>query len=73
MEKLSNYQEVKTMLRSHAEYVKVQFRNDKPAIRQSINDYADSIGRDYNLSEYRLILPLDLLLVLPKLQKVQLR
>jgi hypothetical protein len=47
------YQQAKSMLRSHAEYVKVQFRNDKPAIRQSINDYTDSICKDYNLTEYQ--------------------
>jgi hypothetical protein len=51
--KNSNYQTAKSMLRSHAEYVKVQFRNDKPAIRQSINDYTDSICKDYNLTEYQ--------------------
>lgn len=49
----TKYQMAKTMLRSHAEYTKVQFRNDKPAIRQSINDYTDGICRDFNLSEYQ--------------------
>lgn len=48
---MTNYKTTKTLLRSHAEFVKVQFRNDKPAIRQSINDYADMIGRDYDLSD----------------------
>ena len=47
-----NYQTAKTMLRAHAEYVKAQFRGDKPAIRQSINDYLDSVCRDFRLSEY---------------------
>lgn len=49
---MTHYQTAKSMLRAHAEYVNVQFRNDKPTIRQSINDYADSISRDYNLSDY---------------------
>jgi hypothetical protein len=49
----SNYQQAKQMLRSHAEYVKVQFGTDKPAIRQSINDYTDAICRDFNLTEYQ--------------------
>lgn len=47
------YQNAKNMLRSHAEYVKVQYRGDKPAIRQSINDYTDSICKDFNLTEYQ--------------------
>ena len=50
---MTNYQITKSMLRSHAEYVKVQYRGDKPAIRQSINDYTDMISKDYNLSDYQ--------------------
>ena len=50
---MTNYKQAKDKLRSHSEYVKVQFRGDKPAIRQSINDYADSIGREYDLSDYQ--------------------
>jgi len=50
---MTNYQTVKTMLRAHAEYVSVQFRGDKPAIRQSINDYADMICKDFGLSDYQ--------------------
>jgi len=49
---MTHYQTAKSMLRAHAEYVTVQYRNDKPAIRQSINDYVDSISRDYGLSDY---------------------
>jgi len=48
----TNYQQAKSMLRAHAEFVNVQFRGDKPAIRQSINDYADAICKDFDLSEY---------------------
>jgi len=51
---MTQYQTAKSMLRSHAEYVKVQFRGDKPAIRQSINDYTDSICKDMQLSEYHI-------------------
>jgi hypothetical protein len=50
---MSDYQEAKDKLRSHAEYVKVLHRGDNPAIRQSINDYEDSISREYNLSEHK--------------------
>ena len=49
---MTTYQNAKSMLRSHAENVKIQYRGDKPAIRQSINDYTDSICKDFNLSEY---------------------
>jgi len=49
---MTTYQNAKNMLRSHAEYVKVQYRGDNPAIRQSINDYTDSICKDFNLTEY---------------------
>ena len=50
---MTKYQETKTMLRSYAEYVSVQFKGDAPAIRQSINDYTDSICKDYDLSDYQ--------------------
>ena len=50
--KKTNYQSAKSMLRAHAEFVSVQFRGDKPAIRQSINDYTDEICKDFDLSEY---------------------
>ena len=51
---MSNYQEAKSLLRSHAEYVSVLLRGDKPGIRQSINDYADAIGRDSKLTEHEM-------------------
>jgi len=50
---MTNYKIAKDKTRSHAEYVKVQFRGDLPEIRQNINDYADSIGRDYDLNDYQ--------------------
>lgn len=50
---MTTYQNAKSMLRSYAEYVNVQYRGDKPAIRQSINDYTDSICKDFNLSEFQ--------------------
>lgn len=53
---MTQYQEMKSMLRSHAEYVSIQFRGDKPAIRQSINDYTDSICKDYQASEHHRVL-----------------
>jgi hypothetical protein len=50
---MTNYQRAKDMLRAHSEWAKAQFRSDKPAIRQVINDYADAICKDMNLSEYK--------------------
>ena len=53
MRERSIYLGVKDKLRSHAEYAKVQYRDDKPAIRQSINDYADFISKDYQLPDWQ--------------------
>ena len=50
---MTQYQEMKSMLRAHAEYVKVQYRGDKPMINQSINDYKDDLCKDYKASEYQ--------------------
>ena len=52
MKTLSNYQQAKTMLRAHAEYVKV-FLGDKPAVRESINNYTDCICSDFDLTEHK--------------------
>lgn len=49
---MTDYQQAKDKLRCHAEWIKVYFEGDKPAIRQSINDYTHSICRDFDLSEY---------------------
>lgn len=32
--------------------IKSEYRNDRPMVRQIINDTTDSICRDLNLSEY---------------------
>jgi hypothetical protein len=50
---MTKYKTAKSQLRAYAEYVSVQHRGDKPAIRQAINDYTDLICRDYNLNEYQ--------------------
>jgi len=50
--KVSNYKVAKSMLRAHAEYISVQFRSDKPAIRQGINDYTHEVCKEFNLSNY---------------------
>ena len=48
---MTKYQNAKLMLRSHAEFVKALHRKDKPMIRQSINDYTDSICKDFRLTD----------------------
>ena len=49
---MTNYQKAKDMTRGYAEWVKVHHKGDKPAIRQALNDYSDSISSDYRLTEY---------------------
>lgn len=48
---MTNLQTAKSILKSVALDAKSQHRNDKPAIRQIINDTADSICKDMNLTE----------------------
>ena len=50
---MTDYQQVKEKTRCFAEWIKVRHPTDKPLIRQAINDYADSISKEYNLSEYQ--------------------
>ena len=47
------YQNVKSNLKAVSQDAKAQHRNDKPAIRQTINDYVDYLCKDLNLSEYQ--------------------
>ena len=53
MKTISNYQIAKQTLKTISFEAKAQFRNDKPMIRQIINDTTDSISRDLNLSDYQ--------------------
>ena len=46
-------QTAKAILKDVATDVKKNYKNDKPLIRMTINDTADSLCRDYNLSEYQ--------------------
>lgn len=50
---MTNYQIAKNTLKGIALDAKQQHRNDKPMIRQILNDSCDSISRDLNLSEYQ--------------------
>lgn len=48
----SNYQLSKKTLKAVAKQAKIDFKADKPAIRQEINDMANWICQDMNLTEY---------------------
>jgi hypothetical protein len=50
---MTDYKQAKEKTRCFAEWVKVKHSTDKPSIRQSINDYADSISREFDLGEYQ--------------------
>jgi len=48
--RITNYKIAKDTLKSISLEAKSEFRNDKPAVRQIINDSVDSISRDLNLT-----------------------
>ena len=50
---MTQYQNAKSSLKDVSQDAKAQYRNDKPAIRQTINDYVDYLCKDLNLSEYK--------------------
>jgi len=52
MKTLTKYQQAKKALKLASDQDKKHFKNDKPAIRQSINDFCDYLSKDLNLSEY---------------------
>lgn len=47
---MTNYQIAKDQLKCHAKQIKQFFKSDKPAVRQSINDYADALCKDSSLA-----------------------
>lgn len=50
---ITNYKQAKSMLRSHAEYIKDVYAGDKPAIRQAINYWTHELCKEFNLSEHK--------------------
>jgi len=48
---MTTLQTAKNILKSTANDAKSIYRNDKPAVRMIINDTADSISRDMQLTE----------------------
>lgn len=53
MKTISKYQQVKIALKISAKQFKERFSDDKPMIRQLINDEVDYYCKDLNLSEYQ--------------------
>jgi len=49
---MTKYQQAKQHLKEVAKMAKSQFSNDKPMIRQIINDSVDFWCKEYQLSEY---------------------
>ncbi len=50
---MTDYQVAKSTLKEMAAFAKGVYYNDKPAIRQHINDGADSLCKGLNLSDYQ--------------------
>jgi hypothetical protein len=53
MKKITEYQQLKALLKDAAAFAKKHFVSDKPAQRQYINDCLDIICKDYKVSEYK--------------------
>ena len=50
---MSQHTQLKNELKQISKEAKNQFKNDNPAIRQIINDSADSLCKAHNLSEHK--------------------
>lgn len=52
----TNYQQAKQELKEFAKSIKASCKNDKPKYNMYLNDYTDSICKEYhrNLSEYQM-------------------
>jgi hypothetical protein len=53
MKKITEYQQLKTLLKDLSIFAKEHFVSDKPAQRQYINDCLDTICKNYQVSEYK--------------------
>ena len=53
MKTISLYQQAKNALKNVADESKKTYGTDKPAIRMYINDFADHLIRELNLSDYQ--------------------
>lgn len=52
MKTKTTYQQAKADLKEIAYTAKIEYKNDLPAIRMIINDYADTLCKDYHFSDY---------------------
>ena len=50
---MTTYQNAKQLLKMYSLNTKLEYKNDKPAVRMLINDSVDSISKDFNLSNYQ--------------------
>lgn len=50
---MTTYQIAKQSLKEIAKEAKQNFTNDLPAIRMIINDYADELSKEFNLTEHK--------------------
>ena len=50
---MTTYKNAKQLLKMYSLNAKVEYKNDKPAVRMIINDSVDSISKDFNLSNYQ--------------------
>jgi len=46
------YQQAKSDLKEVSKVIKKEYKSDKPAQRMHINDYCDSLCKDYQFSNY---------------------
>lgn len=53
---MTYYKEVKKILKSIADNAKKEFKDDKPQVRQIINDSSFTLGMDFKLTDYQVYL-----------------
>jgi predicted GNAT superfamily acetyltransferase len=53
MKTVSDYQMAKQTLKNVSNQAKENYPTDKPAIRQTINNYMDYLCKNYKLSDYQ--------------------
>ena len=51
--KTTDYQKAKSDLKEIADGAKKAYKGDNPAIRMIINDYTDTLCKDWNFSEHK--------------------
>lgn len=50
---MTNYQHAKMALKTSADIAKEQYKTDKPAIRQVINDEVHFLSQDFKLNKHQ--------------------